>query len=126
MSTEWEEPLLCPRYPHWAAGRLSQSLNSFYFIKIYLYAVCMSVLPAYTAVYCIHEYPGKLEEGVGFSGTGVTGSCELSCGCWKPNTGLLQEQQVLLTPEPSLQLPFASLWFICFFVCSLEETAIWI
>jgi hypothetical protein len=29
--------------------------------------------------------------------------CELPCGCWKLNSGPLEEQSVLLTTEPSLQ-----------------------
>lgn len=36
-------------------------------------------------------------------GSRVTGSCEAPCGCHKLNLGLLQEQQVLVTAEPSLQ-----------------------
>ena len=30
-------------------------------------------------------------------------SCESPCDCWELNSGLLEEQQVLLTSEPSLQ-----------------------
>ena len=41
--------------------------------------------------------------GVKYPGTGITESCELPCGCWELNPGLLEEQSVLLTPEPSLQ-----------------------
>jgi hypothetical protein len=33
----------------------------------------------------------------------VTDGCEPPCKCWKLNLGLLEEQSVLLTPEPSLQ-----------------------
>jgi hypothetical protein len=33
----------------------------------------------------------------------ATRICELPCGCGKLNSGLLQEQEVLLTTEPSLQ-----------------------
>jgi hypothetical protein len=33
----------------------------------------------------------------------VTDGCEPSCGCKKLSLGPLQEQQVLLTSEPSLQ-----------------------
>lgn len=29
--------------------------------------------------------------------------CELLCGCWDSNPDLLQEQQVLLSPKPSLR-----------------------
>lgn len=36
-------------------------------------------------------------------GSGVTDACEPPCGCWKLNLGPLGEQQMLLSPEPSLQ-----------------------
>lgn len=39
--------------------------------------------------------------GINFSGTGLTDSCELECGCWELNSGPLQKQQVLLATEPS-------------------------
>ena len=36
----------------------------------------------------------------------ITDGCEPPCGCWELNSGPLDEQQsVLLTTEPSLQLP---------------------
>jgi hypothetical protein len=35
--------------------------------------------------------------------TGVADCCELPCGCWDLNPGLLGEQPVLVTTEPSLQ-----------------------
>ena len=41
--------------------------------------------------------------GVRTPGTGVTDSCELSCGCWELNPGPLEEQLVLLTAERTLQ-----------------------
>jgi hypothetical protein len=62
----------------------------------FLWLACMSVY--HICAWC----PGKPEEGVRFSGTGVTDSCELACGCWKLNSGFLGEQPMLLTTEPSL------------------------
>lgn len=44
-----------------------------------------------------------LYEGVRLPGTGASDSCELPCGCWKPNSGPLKDQQALPTTEPSLQ-----------------------
>lgn len=43
--------------------------------------------------------PRKPEESISFPGTGLQGP---SCGCWSSNTGLLEEQPVLLTGELSL------------------------
>jgi len=34
----------------------------------------------------------------------ITDGCEPPCGCWELNSGPLEEQSVLLTAEPSLQL----------------------
>jgi len=38
----------------------------------------------------------------------ITDGCEPPCGCWKLNSGPLEEQSVLLPTEPSLQ-PLSSL-----------------
>ena len=35
-------------------------------------------------------------------GASVTDGCELPCGSWEQNSGLLQEQRVLLIDEMSL------------------------
>ena len=43
-----------------------------------------------------------LEEYLKFQESGLTGNCEPPYG-WEPNLGPLEKQQVLLTPEPSLQ-----------------------
>jgi hypothetical protein len=51
-------------------------------------------------VFCLHVC---LCEGVRSPGTTVIDKCELPCGCWELNLGLLEEQQVLLTTEPSLR-----------------------
>lgn len=64
--------------------------------------MCMSVLHVciYTYTHCMHSwYP---EVPIGSPETGVTFGCELPYGCWKSNTGLLQEQ-VLLIDKPLLQ-----------------------
>ena len=34
----------------------------------------------------------------------ITDGCEPPCGCWELNSELLEEQAMLLTSEPSLQL----------------------
>lgn len=49
------------------------------------------------------EFQQRPEEEVGSLGTGVTDCCDLAYGCWGPNLGALQQQQVLLTEAPSLQ-----------------------
>lgn len=47
-------------------------------------------------------------------GTGGTDPCEQSRECWKSNTGLLQEQPMLLTIEQSLQSQWALSLYIVF------------
>ena len=58
-------------------------------------------------------------QGFMFPGTGVTNSCELSCGCWELNLGPLEEQSVLLTAESSLQLLLCHFSFYFFSFCYL-------
>lgn len=67
--------------------------------------MCMSIfLPV--ILYTTHV-PGihsrEVREDVGSPGTEVKGGCQSLCGCWDPNSGSLQEQQVFLTAEPSSQ-----------------------
>lgn len=45
------------------------------------------------------------ERGIGFPETNITGNCELPFGCLDLNPGLLQEQSVPLTSEPSFPHP---------------------
>ena len=46
----------------------------------------------------------------------ITDGCEPPCGCWELNSGLLEEQSVLLTAEPSLQTQSFFLSVFFFFV----------
>lgn len=62
----------------------------FCFLKFYL------ILHVWLCCLCLVP-----EEVLAPPGTGVTDGCEVSCGCWKSNLGLLQEQSVLLTAEVS-------------------------
>lgn len=62
----------------------------------------MDVLPAYMSV--PHMYaccPQRLKEGI--RSPAVMNGCETPCGCCEPNLGPLQEPQVPLSVEPSLQ-----------------------
>ena len=62
----------------------------------------MSILPVCRSVCQMHAwYPRRPEEGVREPGTGLTGGCDLPCGCWELNMGPLEEQSVFLTNEPS-------------------------
>jgi hypothetical protein len=44
----------------------------------------------------------QAEEGIGSAGPGVTDDYEPPNGCLKSNLGPLQEQQMLVTAEPTL------------------------
>lgn len=48
--------------------------------------------------------PWRPEEVLPSLQTGITVGSELPCRCWEPNSGLLEEQHVLLTAELSLRL----------------------
>jgi hypothetical protein len=64
----------------------------FFFKRIYLFLFYMHRGFAYM----------YLREGIEYPGTGLTDSCELSCGCWELNSGPPEEQPVLSTTKPSL------------------------
>jgi hypothetical protein len=55
-------------------------------------------------VYLLYTWNLKSpENGIGSPETRIIDSCELPCGYWELNPGLLEEQPVLLTAETSLQ-----------------------
>lgn len=58
----------------------------------------------------------RAQKGIESPRTGLMGGCELSCGYWELNLGALQEQQVLLTDEPSLQPPCRNNFNMNFFL----------
>jgi hypothetical protein len=60
-----------------------------FFLKIYLFIICK-----YTVAVFKHQ---KRASDL------ITDGCEPLYGCWDLNSGHLEEQSVLLTPEPSLQ-----------------------
>lgn len=65
------------------------------------------------------RFPNRTEEGTGFPRARITGSYELPCACWEPNLNLLQEWQVFLTAELSLQpLGLGTLSFDLFCECA--------
>ena len=74
----------------------------------------------------IGVFPVCLCEGIRSSGTGVTDSCELPCGCWGLNPGPLEEQPVVLTAEPSLQLDLNLFFFFSKIKTGTGEMAHWL
>lgn len=63
---------------------------SFLNIVLFIFILC-------ALMFCLHLC---LCESVGHTGTKVTDSCELPCGCWHLNPHSLEVQPVLLTAEP--------------------------
>lgn len=51
----------------------------------------------------VHAVPTEARKGMGSPRNEVIDGSELPWGCWELNPGLLEEPQLLLTPEPSLQ-----------------------
>ncbi|EDL00481.1 mCG113792, isoform CRA_a, partial [Mus musculus] len=52
---------------------------------------------------CITRGSLETRRGLRVAGIAEIDGCELPCRCWELNLGPLEEQQVLLTTEPSLQ-----------------------
>jgi hypothetical protein len=67
--------------------------------------MCISVF-AYMCVCAPHVglVPAEAIKDIRGPGTSVSGDCEPPCGCSELYSGLLQEQQVFLMAEASLQL----------------------
>jgi hypothetical protein len=90
---------------------LSLSLFPSFFLSFFLSFnfMCIGVLPTL----CIWK-------GVWSPGPGVINSCELPCGHWELNLGLLELLPVFLTAEPPLQPLEIVLFKLCFetaFLC---------
>lgn len=66
---------------------------------VQFYFVCMAVL---LACY-LHTISGRLEGGIGFPRTIVTGSCEMPSGCWAWSSGSREDRPALLTTQLFLQ-----------------------
>lgn len=71
-------------------GVLSLSLAFLLLLLLFVHFIlCVSVLLAYMSMHHVHAWhPGKSEETGRFLQRGVTGVCELPCGCWESNGGL--------------------------------------
>lgn len=83
---------------------LLESRRSHALFKLKICILCvMSILPI---CMCL-TYPKRPEGGIGSAGTGAMVSFKLACGCWEPRPVPQQEQQVLLTAQPSCQSPHA-------------------
>lgn len=65
--------------------------------------------------------PQRSEEGTDSPGAGVTGGCG-TLECWKPNSDPLQEQQMPLTTELSLQ-PLIIIFNMCDLVLNLRNVS---
>ena len=66
-------------------------IQALFFFKIYLFY-------AYEYNYnCLQTHQKRMMSDP------IADGCESPCGCWELNSGLLEEQTMLLTAEPSLQ-----------------------
>jgi hypothetical protein len=65
-------------------------------------------------VYDVNVIPREAREGLGCPATEITDDRKPACGCLEPTWGPQQEQQVLLTAEPSPQPPslFSKITFV--------------
>jgi hypothetical protein len=74
-----------------------------FFFKIYLFIYLM-----YMSTLMLQTHQKRTSDP-------FTDVCEPSSGCWDLNSGLLEEQPVLLTAEPSLQAHQGESFFFFFF-----------
>lgn len=65
----------------------------------------MSALPVCMSVYHMYSVPLVARGDEGFLGIRVTDGCELLREFWEPNPVLFQEQEALITAEPTLHSP---------------------
>lgn len=70
------------------------------------------------------QEPLEDRRGVGSSKTGAIDSCVLPYGCWGPNPGPVQKQQVLVTAEPSFK-PLIKKITIFFLKKIIESKPVW-
>jgi hypothetical protein len=78
--------------------------------------MCICVLPARMYIYHVHVCcPERPDQGLKSPVIALTGCSELPRACWERNTGTLQEQQVFLITEPSLQTRLLCFLFLVFF-----------
>ena len=80
--------------PFFLSFFLSFSLSLSLFLSFFL----MYLFIVYIWVSCLHAHQKREPNS-------IAEHCEPPCGCWELNSGHLEEQSVLLTPEPSLQSP---------------------
>ena len=85
--------------------RISQ--QCIYFFKLWVWEFCLD----------------KTEDGGGSPGSDVTDTCEPPCGCWELNPNSLEEEHVLFTADPYLELhnvclnSYLCVWVFCLYVC---------
>jgi hypothetical protein len=72
---------------------------SFLNFILYGYVLCLHVCPCTT---CIPGTPRVHKKVLDPRKNGCRDCCETSCRYWKSNMGVLEEQPVVLTAEPSL------------------------
>jgi len=90
-------------------NKIRESISSIYILRFFFKKGLVCVWPS-MSLYVQHECrnPWRPAEGIGGPGTGITGACVATWyACREPNPDPLQEQQGLLTSEPSFQPLFS-------------------
>lgn len=96
--------LIIPKYLYWGYSKLNGFpyflciKYNFFCFKI-LFILCANVFTCVNlCVLCACMSPRRPEEeGIGFLGAGVRGSCKWLCGCWELNLGPMQKQEIPLS-----------------------------
>jgi hypothetical protein len=77
--------------------------------------MCLGVLLDCMSMHHVCVVFMRPEESVGSPGTGGIDSCELPCGCWELNLGLLEVQPALLINTNTLKEIHNYLFMMCYF-----------
>lgn len=85
--------------PHFSFSGCSFKMDHYLFY-VCRYLFCTDACGSHAGI-----YPQRQDEGPRYPGTDVTNSCKSLCGCGESNLAPLEEQQVLLSAEPSVQSP---------------------
>lgn len=101
-----------------------------FLLKKYLLTLCVGMLclPRRSAHYMLAWWPWRLEEGARYPGIGVRDSCELPCGCWEWNLGLLQTSALncwAISPVLPLILNHETTFTLCVLYPGSAFTILW-
>lgn len=96
-------PSFASSSPLWCVNYHKGPLPSFHsllkFIYLYFTLICMSILLARLCIACVPSAQGsqtRASDALGLELLHAMGGCKPPCAFWEPNSGALQDQQLLI------------------------------